>query len=456
MPPIGEKLFGKRAANVLNASELEKRLRLEAARERLRVVDIVSNEHESAAFDQLNGSADSIELGNSSNLDDDDENGELHDNISDVGQANAHTPPLFNASFEEVPQLPPEREDDITYLNNFLAEWACRGVSFIKVDELLAGLNVLFPELTKCHKVLLKSRISFEFESVGQGFLWYKGFRLNLRQRLSEDYLMKYAEMVVYINMDGLDLWDSSKLSFWPILGCLQGQRTPFIVACFCGEGHPSDIDAFLRQFIEEPLDLQTNGYECFRNVYSFRIRHFILDAPARALIKCCIGHTGKCAGEKCTIVGVTKYNRICFVGVDDEGEPRTDESFRNREQPLHLKGTSPLETVLQIKMVSSFRLDAMHLLHGGVMKRWLLYLMGELHRKETAEELHIRKMNRYAGVPQPRFRPRGKISAAAKNSINEAMYAVSPSMPKDFNRCPRPLSYIHLYKCTEFRRFLL
>lgn len=49
----------------------------------------------------------------------------------------------------------------------------------------------------------------------------------------------------------------------------------------------------------------------------------------------------------------------------------RTDESFRNREQPEHHEGTSPLER-LGTGLVSQFRLDAMHLLYIGVFKRLL------------------------------------------------------------------------------------
>lgn len=41
----------------------------------------------------------------------------------------------------------------------------------------------------------------------------------------------------------------------------------------------------------------------------------------------------------------------------------RTDESFRNREQPQHHEGISPLER-LGTGLVSQFRLDAMHLLY--------------------------------------------------------------------------------------------
>jgi len=35
---------------------------------------------------------------------------------------------------------------------------------------------------------------------------------------------------------------------------------------------------------------------------YDFVIRHYVLDVPARDLIKCCIGHNGFASCEKCTV----------------------------------------------------------------------------------------------------------------------------------------------------------
>ncbi|XP_070168654.1 uncharacterized protein [Polyergus mexicanus] len=50
----------------------------------------------------------------------------------------------------------------------------------------------------------------------------------------------------------------------------------------------------------------------------------------------------------------------------------RTDESFQNQDQPIHHQGYSPL-LIVESKMVSQFRLDAMHLVYSGVFKRLLM-----------------------------------------------------------------------------------
>ncbi|KAE8741244.1 hypothetical protein FOCC_FOCC013231 [Frankliniella occidentalis] len=457
------------AENVQRANEraIAKRLRLEVLRDLTdRLSDLDSDnpdsedEHQAGSITESVNNLDDVSGSNESDSDREHVNFndalQVGDNVNDDAEPSEHSE--LDESFEERPPSPPQEAnnndgDSLEYLTKFLAGWARRGVSFKKVDELLAGLNVLYPMLTKCHKVLLRCDTIRNFEVVGEGELWYKGFSANLNQRLTPEYLNKHREIVIDINMDGLDLHESSKLKFWPILGCLKGQRTPFIVGCYCGESHP-DIEGHLRSFVEDANHLQDNGFLAFGRNYEVKIRHFILDAPARALVKCCAGHSSKAACEKCDVVGYSKYSRIVFVGVN--GDLRTDESFSNREQPSHHKGMSPLERDLNVKMVSQFRLDVLHLVHGGVFKRWLLYLIGDLHRKETAEELHVRKYNRDNGIAQERFKPRGKVTAASKNAISDAIFNIAPSMPHDFSRRPRPLQYIHQYKCTEYRRLLL
>jgi len=58
----------------------------------------------------------------------------------------------------------------------------------------------------------------------------------------------------------------------------------------------------------------------------------------------------------------------------------RTDELFRNQEQPYHHQGRSPLLNI-EALLVSQFRLDGLHLIDLGVFKRFLLGL-----RKWTLE----------------------------------------------------------------------
>jgi len=55
---------------------------------------------------------------------------------------------------------------------------------------------------------------------------------------------------------------------------------------------------------VREVDHLLRNGYTSNNIIYKFSIRHYILDAPARAKVKYCIEHGGYYACEKCEVVG--------------------------------------------------------------------------------------------------------------------------------------------------------
>ncbi|XP_025266724.1 uncharacterized protein LOC112638743 isoform X1 [Camponotus floridanus] len=301
-------------------------------------------------------------------------------------------------------------------------------LSMLKVDNLLKRLSVGFPNMPKSYKTLLKSNINPEINICQNGEeYWYKGVRANLDQLL-QDYLQVHKKIIIDINIDGLPLFKSSKLKFWPILGHLVGTlNEPFIIAIYCGKSDPQNIEEYLEKYVTELEDLFHNGYKYESNNYEVIIRNYILDAPARALIKCCKGHSGYAACEKCTVIGEYNNHRITFIDLNQS--LRTDESFRNREQPQHHEGTSPLER-LGTGLVSQFRLDPMHLLYIGVFKRLLhfwLFVVG-------AWKLH------------------GDII----NLISEVFVFLKEFCPQDFNRKPRSLNDFKLFKATEFRRILL
>ena len=127
--------------------------------------------------------------------------------------------------------------------------------------------------------------------------------------------------------------------------------------------------------FTVEVDDLINHGYEFNGVVYEFGIRNFILDAPARSFVKCCILHTGYGACEKCTVVAIHEEGRINFFNLGVECRPRTDESFANQDDRLHHNGISPLQ-LIGVGMVRQFRLDSMHLVHKGVFLRFIEALL--------------------------------------------------------------------------------
>lgn len=64
------------------------------------------------------------------------------------------------------------------------------------------------------------------------------------------------------IGIDGLPLYKSSRTSVWPILGAFVDQPyvSPFLIGIFCGVGHPSSLDDYLEEFLNEAKGLEENG----------------------------------------------------------------------------------------------------------------------------------------------------------------------------------------------------
>lgn len=153
-----------------------------------------------------------------------------------------------------------------------------------------------------------------------------------------------------------------------------------------------------------------------------------MLDAPARSLIKCTIGHNGRFACEKSEVKGKYYLSRQIFLNLD--ATLRTDESFRIRSNILHHTGDSPLERI-PTGMVSQFRLNALHLIYAGVWKRWLTFVLGSNNRRGIVPQADIIEMN---------------------NKILE----LTSYIPKIFNGRPRTFKYFAKFKGTEFRRLLL
>ncbi|KAK3918885.1 Pro-neuropeptide Y [Frankliniella fusca] len=198
--------------------------------------------------------------------------------------------------------------------------------------------------------------------------------------------------------MDGFFPFKYSQVDCWPILGCLDEESEPFIVAVYIGEDKPDNVNEFLEDLVIELRFLQQNGIEIFGIVYPFRV------------------------------------NVMHQLGQWSNNVFRTDQSFADRDRPNHHEGVSPLEN-LGTQMVSQFVLDGLHLLHEGVFKRWLDFVLGT---KKT------------------RIRRPGVVNAEVKRLMSETIITLAPYIPTDFNRRPRALRHRAKYRATEFRRLFL
>ena len=164
---------------------------------------------------------------------------------------------------------------------------------------------------------------------------------------------------------------------------------------------------------------------------YSVAIRTYILDSPARAYVKQVKGHTAIEGCERCDQEGEKSYRGMTIFQTV-KGNPRTDESFSNQTDPGHHLGVSPLADLPDHGLVSMFALDPMHLLEHGVLKRFLLFLLGK-------------------------YTTRVKLDANAILSVSAILESLHPYIVRELARTkPRALALVGKCKATELRLFLL
>lgn len=174
---------------------------------------------------------------------------------------------------------------------------------------------------------------------------------------------------------------------------------SPCMVALFCGNGKPDSLESFLDNFIKELNFLIINNIEYNGNIFKIEIRSFICDAPARAMLNLIMGHTTKHGCEKCCIIAKTEAfnknnNKSCkshskrklYYPVKIEHKERKNSDFSLNQvcsnNCAHIKDISPLLRIKDIRLVTQFPLDPMHLIYLGVVKRILVNYLLEGTRK--------------------------------------------------------------------------
>ncbi len=333
----------------------------------------------------------------------------------------------------------------IKTLNFRLRKWAVKhNIKLLALSELLKILKEKgHNSLPKDARTLMKTPKKVEVVKMGTGEYWHGGLLRKLVDICKKNVCQDVLELTVHI--DGTPIYKSSKSDFWPIQCSVNGiDMKAFFAAIYLGKSKPSSAEQFLRPILDEIHDLSDNGFNVLvhgtAETHRIKIDKFILDAPARAFLKCIIGHSGYSSCERCEergeylrkegrAKGVKGSNKghVCLVGIN--AALRTDESFRNQEDDAHHHDTSPLEE-LRIDMVRDIPLEYLHLILYGAMKRLLtLWTQGTKHFKFSKEDMkQISEKHQRAGITKP----------------------------SEINKPNRSLDCLSFWKATECRTFLL
>lgn len=312
-------------------------------------------------------------------------------------------------------------------IQEILSQWASEfKISHVALTGLLKALSPIHPELPKDSRTLLNTPHKIPVKSLDSGEYCHFGLK-----KMLSNILPLHPEITGTIkmsfNVDGLPLFKSSNLQFWPILGLIKNFGIgPFAIGIFCGNSKPAPLSTYLEDFLNELLEL-AEPFQIKNKTYCLEVHSFVCDAPARAYLKCVKSHGGYSCCEKCWESGDYYKGKVIYKGVS--ATKRTDISFLNMEDEEHHLDVSPLMK-LKVGMVTTFPIDYMHAVCLGVMRKLLnTWISGNL---------------------QVRFH------SQLKNSISDSILFLKKFIPMEFNRKPRALDELSRWKATEFRTFLL
>lgn len=119
--------------------------------------------------------------------------------------------------------------DDNFDLNMNLRVWALNNnISHSAINELLAILIVAgFSFLPKGSRTLMGTPASVNISRLTNGKLWFCGLRQCFSNVFSQ--LNRDVTITLDFNVDGLPIFGSSKLQFWPILSAIRGNRIDLV-----------------------------------------------------------------------------------------------------------------------------------------------------------------------------------------------------------------------------------
>jgi hypothetical protein len=303
-------------------------------------------------------------------------------------------------------------------------------VSHNCVDDLLKLLvDNGHPHLPRTARTLVGTvRNIRTVKKSGMDYIYF-GFNSLTKHKL--DNHLEHVEIA--LNIDGLPLYKSSKVSAWPILcETLNTKlRRVFVVAFAVGESKPTDLD-FLMETIIDLQSMLTHGLKMADgSTMKIVLKAIVCDAPAKAMVKATKQYSGFYGCDKCEIIGDYYMHRMTYPDHSNL-TLRSDESFRRQTNKRHHTGITPFTNIITLNMVTNFPIDYMHAVCLGAMRKLITSWV--------------------KGVPS-RI---AKLSTTNRAVIQSRARDIRKHVPSEFARKPRSINDIDRWKATELRLFLL
>lgn len=138
-----------------------------------------------------------------------------------------------NSSCGSTDQTVTNENEDVTL--DFKEKIMCWSVKHCitrrALNDLLSILVVYgFSFLPKDSRTLMKTPVNVDIRKLSKGKLWYYGIKSHLQlifQNIRSD-----IKLTLDFNFDGVELFNSSKKCFWPIIASIRGENILFFFAC--------------------------------------------------------------------------------------------------------------------------------------------------------------------------------------------------------------------------------
>jgi len=173
--------------------------------------------------------------------------------------------------------------------------------------------------------------------------------------------------ITLIVNTDGVPLFTTSQIGFWPILAMVV-KYPVFPIALYKGVGKPKNMNDFLKPFVDEAISLVLNGLRLGMKKYRVRVRLIAADAPARADILRIKHPTGYYSCSKCKIHGEW-HGQTCFpYNAGDEYPLRTPETFYDGTnfEGIHFVDDLQVARIPFFNIAEDIPLDPMHKIYLG------------------------------------------------------------------------------------------
>lgn len=151
-------------------------------------------------------------------------------------------------------------------------------IAHVAANSLLAGLKSFscqenyFDNLPNDCRALLKTKRKLTLTDMRGGKYYHFGIENYLKQRFQKtDHIKSIEEFQLLINIDGMPLTNKSSSVFWPILGLLKGETSPFLIGVFHGLKKTDCVNQYLTPFVEEMKHLKKPvEYRSFKKMELF------------------------------------------------------------------------------------------------------------------------------------------------------------------------------------------